>query len=88
MPRAIDVAKVLQAAGESKIINLDLTLKQVASSGIIGQVGYLDEPWDLICADWITFIRRGPRFDSVLEAIDLAGSIRETVGSIKGGVRG
>jgi hypothetical protein len=88
MPRAIDVSKVLQAAGESKALNLNLTLKEVASSSLFGAVGLLDEPWDLICADWVTLIRRGPRFDSVLEAISLANTIKDTVGSIKGGVRG
>ena len=85
MPRPIDVSKVLQAASESKVLNLDLSLKQIASSGIFGAVGFIDEPWDLICADWVTLIRRGPRFDSVIDVIRLAGSIREAVGSVKAG---
>jgi hypothetical protein len=88
MPRAIDVSKVLQAAGDAKVLNLDVSLKQVVSSGLLGHAGLFDEPWDLICADWVTLIRRGPRFDSVLEAIDQAGAIRQTVGSIKGATHG
>ncbi|RYI20884.1 MAG: hypothetical protein EON48_08565 [Acetobacteraceae bacterium] len=83
MARTIDVAKVMQAAGESKAINLDLTIRQVASSSLINSVAGLDEPWDLICADWISIIRRGPRFDSVLEIAELAGSLRASLGAVE-----
>lgn len=83
MARVIDVAKVMQAAGESKVINLDLSVRQVASSSLINAVAGLDEPWDLICADWISIIRRGPRFDSVLEIAELAGTLRQSLGAVE-----
>ena len=83
MPRSIDVAKVIHAAGESKFINLDLTVREVVGSSLIGSVAGLDEPWDLICADWISVIRRGPRFDSVLEIAELAGTLRKSLGALE-----
>jgi len=79
MPKAIDVAKVMQLAGEAKLVNLEINVKDVARSGLAGFGAHLDEPWDLICADWITIIRRGPRFDSVLEIADLAGALRQNL---------
>jgi hypothetical protein len=81
MPRAIDVAKVLQLASESKLVNLDVSLKDVAKSSLLGFGAHLEEPWDLICADWMTVIRRGPRFESVSELGDLAGSLRQNLAS-------
>jgi hypothetical protein len=81
MPRAIDVAKVLQLASESKLVNLDVNLKEVAKSGLVGFGAHLDEPWDLICADWMTVIRRGPRFDSVIDVAELAGALRQNLAS-------
>lgn len=83
MARVIDVAKVMQAAGDSKVINLDLSVRQVASSSLINSVAGLDEPWDLICADWISIIRRGPRFDSILEIAELAGTLRQSLGAVE-----
>lgn len=83
MARVIDVAKVMQAAGDSKVINLDLSVRQVASSSLINSVAGLDEPWDLICADWISIIRRGPRFDSVLEIAELAGTLRQSLNAVE-----
>ena len=83
MARSIDVAKVMQAAGDSKVLNLDMSVREVASSSLFGSVAGLDEPWDLICADWITIIRRGPRFDSVLEIAELAGTLRQSLGAIE-----
>ena len=41
-----------------------------------------DEPWDLICADWMTVIRRGPRFDATLEITELATSLRESLATL------
>jgi hypothetical protein len=60
MPSNIDVQKVVRALGESKAINLDLTLGEIVSSpaaGLINSVASLD-PWDLICYTWVTLIRR------------------------------
>jgi hypothetical protein len=83
MPRSIDVAKVVAAAGETKVLNLDLSIREVANSSLMNSIAGLDEPWDLICADWITVIRRGPRFDSVLEVIELASTLRQSIGAIE-----
>jgi len=60
MPSNIDVQKVVRALGESKAINLDLTLGEIVSSpaaGLINSVASLD-PWDLICYTWVTLVRR------------------------------
>lgn len=83
MPRQIDVAKVLRAAGETKAINLDVSIGQIASSSLIDAVSASYEPWDLICADWVTLIRKGPRFDSVLEINALAGALRASLGALE-----
>lgn len=60
MPSNIDVQKVVRALGDSKAINLDLTLGEIVSSPaaeLINSVASLD-PWDLICYTWVTYIRR------------------------------
>jgi|tagenome__1003787_1003787.scaffolds.fasta_scaffold20409755_2 hypothetical protein len=82
MPRPIDVAKVLHLAGEAKLVNLDIPLKDVAKSGLASFGANFDEPWDLICADWMTVIRRGPRFDATLEITELATSLRESLATL------
>ena len=82
MPRTIDVAKVVQLAGDMKLLNLDVTLKDVSKSSLVGFGAQFDEPWDLICADWVTLIRRGPRFESTLEIAELAGSLRQSLGAL------
>jgi hypothetical protein len=91
MPRGIDVAKVVTMAGDLKLVNLDITLRQIAGSGLAGAVSAgLDEPWDLICADWYTVIRRGPRLEAQ-EITTLASSLRKTLGSLEklgGDIRG
>jgi hypothetical protein len=80
MPRFIDIGKVLQSAGETKAINLDVSIKQLAASRLVDIVSASYEPWDLICADWITIIRKGPRLDSVLELMGVAESLRAVLG--------
>jgi hypothetical protein len=82
MPRPVDVAKVLQLAGETKLLNLDIALKDVAKSGLASFGANFDEPWDLICADWMTVIRRGPRFDATLEITELATSLRASLATL------
>lgn len=78
----VDVAKVVTMAGELKLVNLDITLRQIAGSGLAGAVSAgLDEPWDLICADWYTVIRRGPRLEAQ-ELTSLATSLRKSLGAI------
>ncbi len=79
MPSNIDVQKVVRALGESKAINLDLTLGQIVSSpaaGLINSVAHLD-PWDLICYTWVTLIRRRGIDEVTLPALKTG---RELVG--------
>jgi hypothetical protein len=80
MRRQIDIGKVVQLAGETKALNLDIPVRELVSSRLVDVVSSANEPWDLICADWITLIRKGPRLDSVLELGGLAESIRSSVG--------
>ena len=68
MPSNIDIQKVVHALGDSKLVNLDLKLREVVASpaaGLINSVANL-EPWDLICYTWVTLIRRRPFNDLVL----------------------
>jgi hypothetical protein len=68
MPSNIDIQKVVHALGDSKLMNLDLKLREVVASpaaGLINSVANL-EPWDLICYTWVTLIRRRPFNDLVL----------------------
>ena len=72
MPSNIDVQKVVRALGESKAINLDLTLGEIVSSpaaGLINSVAHID-PWDLICYTWVTLIRRRSFEDVGLPQVD------------------
>ena len=74
MPSNVDIQKVVHALGESKLVNLDLKLRDVLASpaaGLINSVANL-EPWDLICYTWVTLIRRRPFNDVVLPAVQLA----------------
>ena len=82
MPRPLDVGKVMQLAGESKAVNLDMSIGELAQSQLVDVVNAAAEPWDLICADWITIIRRGPRFDSILEVSAVADALGKSLQSI------
>ena len=60
MPSNIDIQKVIHALGDSKVLNLDVSLREIVASpaaSLISSVANL-EPWDLICYTWITYIRR------------------------------
>ena len=60
MASNIDIQKVMHALGESKLINLDMSLREVVESSgvsVVNSVAHL-EPWDLICYTWVTFLRR------------------------------
>lgn len=72
MPSNIDVQKVVRALGETKAINLDLTLGEIVSSpaaSLINSVAHID-PWDLICYTWVTLIRRRGFEGVVLPQVD------------------
>lgn len=85
MPSNIDVQKVVRALGESKAINLDLTLGEIVASpaaDLINSVAHID-PWDLICYTWVTFIRRRGGLEelslpALQERLDAAGRGRTT----------
>jgi hypothetical protein len=79
MPSNIDIQKVIHALGDSKMVNLDLTLREVVASPAVGLVNSVAnlEPWDLICYTWITFIRRIPFDDLVIPAETLKGKVAQ-----------
>jgi hypothetical protein len=60
MASHIDIQRVLQTLGDSKIVNLDMSLREIVASPtgqMINAAANL-EPWDLICYTWVTLIRR------------------------------
>ena len=84
MPSNIDIQKVINTAGDGKIINLDLSLREVVGShttSIINSVANL-EPWDLICFTWVVMIRRRA-FD---ELTNPAGKLAR--GTVEGDAQG
>lgn len=86
MASNIDVQKLVRALDESKLVNLDVTLRDVVQSpaaDLIGSVANL-EPWELICYTWVTLIRRGP-FGNELTIPQLdAGAIRDIGQNVRG----
>ena len=70
MASNIDVQKVIHSLGEAKMVNLDMSLRDIVDSRAVGMVNehaHL-EPWDLICYTWITYIRRrGPEIPDLPE---------------------
>lgn len=60
MASNIDIQKVVHLMGESKLINLDVSLREVVSSDAVSLINSVShfEPWELICYTWITYIRR------------------------------
>jgi hypothetical protein len=82
MSKRVNVAKVLHLAGEANLLNLDTSLKDVAKSGLASFAADFDDPWDLMCANWITVIRLGPRFDATLEINELATSLRQSLATL------
>jgi hypothetical protein len=60
MPSNIDIQRVMLALDESKLVRLEMPLRDIVASpavGIINTVANL-EPWELICYTWVTLIRR------------------------------
>ncbi len=86
MTSNVDIQKLILAMGDTKIVNLDASLREIVASpagNYINTVANL-EPWDLICYTWITFIRRRA-FDEITLPIgrevlrrgfDVAGDVR------------
>ncbi|MFN0132888.1 MAG: hypothetical protein ACKVW3_10250 [Phycisphaerales bacterium] len=83
MPRELNVTKLLHAAHEAKLINIDTPLRAVVSEAFVGAAAIGDEPWDIICADWISVIRKGPRGGGIREIETLAGSLRGALLEVK-----
>lgn len=60
MPSNVDIQKLILALGDSKAVNLDISLREIVASpagGLVNSVANL-EPWELICYTWVTYIRR------------------------------
>lgn len=60
MPSNVDIQKLILALGDSKAVNLDISLREIVASpagSLINSVANL-EPWELICYTWVTYIRR------------------------------
>lgn len=60
MPSNVDIQKLIHALGDSKAVNLDISLREIVASPAVGLVSSVAnlEPWDLICYTWVTYIRR------------------------------
>jgi hypothetical protein len=74
MPSNVDIQKLVHSLADSKMVNLDLKLRDVVASpaaGIINSVAHL-EPWELICYTWVTYIRRRA-FDEITLPVDIGG---------------
>lgn len=83
MPRELNVSRLLHAAHEAKFINIDTPLRAVVTEAFVGAAAISDEPWDLICADWISVIRKGPRGGGIREIENLASSLRSALVEVK-----
>jgi hypothetical protein len=79
MPRQIDVQKVLLQTGESKFLNLDVSVGDLVRSDAFGSLVAFDDI-DVICADWIMVFRKGPRR---FEEIEVLGEIGKLAGSLR-----
>ena len=82
----MDLQKFILAAGESKIINLDVSLGAVVQSGAFGMLqGYVD-PWDWWCGNDFRFmIWPGPRRYDDITVINqqIASSLRDTLNIVQ-----
>ncbi len=77
-----DLQKFILSAGESKIINLDVSLGEVVQSNAFGMLQSYVDPWDWWCGNDFRFmIWPGPRrFDEVAVITQqTASSLRETL---------
>lgn len=71
MASNIDIQRLILAMGDAKMVNLDISLREVVGSHagtLIGSVANL-EPWELICYTWVTYIHRRA-FDEITIPID------------------
>jgi hypothetical protein len=71
MPSNVDIQKVLQVMGDTNIVNLDISLREIVASEAVSLINAAAnlEPWELICYTWITYIRRQP-FNEVVFPIE------------------
>ena len=81
MPR-FDVQKVVRAAAEEGIVNLDVTLGTMVNSRMFEALQGYDYPWIIWCGnDMRLFIWPGPRPHlGVLDKQELAQQLRESLG--------
>ncbi len=78
MSHNLEVSKILKHLEESKLINFDVPLRELASSEVIGIISASDEPWELICYTWVTYIHRGP-ISSIDEIYALSRVIQSSI---------
>ena len=77
----LDLQKVLQMAGDEKILNLDMTFREFANSKTFGSLSAYEEPWEVFCGTTFRIVFwRGPRLrDSILENFQLVDSLKESL---------
>jgi len=85
MSRNLEVEKIMKNVAESKLVNLDLPMREIINSGVTGVMSASDEPWDLICYTWVTLIHRGPisSIDEILalsRVIEASLAVKEVAG--------
>jgi hypothetical protein len=82
----MDLQKFLLSAGEARLINLDISLKEVVSSNAFGMLQDYVDPWDWWCGNDFRFMvwpGRG-RFDRTSEITsEIAGNLRNTINIAK-----
>ena len=78
MSRNLEVEKIMKNVAESKLVNLDLPMREIINSGVTGVMSASDEPWDLICYTWVTLIHRGP-ISSIDEILALSRVIEASL---------
>lgn len=72
--------RFLQMAGEEGIINLDLSLKQLATSKAADYFSQVADDGDyVICPDFIFWRGPRPHFEDILQRRDLVNSLQESL---------
>ncbi len=81
----MDLQRFLLSAGESKIVNLDVSLGAVVESNAFGMLQSYVDPWDWWCGNDFRFmIWPGPRHGEIaIINQQLASSQRETQGIVQ-----
>ena len=75
-----DAQKFLNLAGEEGIINLNITLKELASSKSFGYFNaFADDGEYVICPDLIFWKGPGPRREDLFGNVQLTNSLKESL---------